>query len=98
MGNLVCTYIFRGEGETCTYEMDTTDLLYIEQWSEDYTNRMHFKSVERGHCWQTGPSLADRFELITPENSKSNATWHKNTGLETNKTLNKSCTVKARIK
>lgn len=74
MGNLVCTYIFRGAGETCTYEMDTTDLLYIEQRSEDYTNRMHFKFVERSHCWQTGPSLADTIRVLFLRKNLVNST------------------------
>lgn len=54
--------------------MDTTDLLYIEQWSEDYTNRMHFKSVERGHCWQTGPSLADTIRVLFLRKNLVNST------------------------
>lgn len=66
-------YIY-GAGETCTYEMDTTDLLYIEQCSEDYTNRMHFKSVERGHCWQTGPSLADTIRVLFLRKNLVNST------------------------
>lgn len=54
--------------------MDTTDLLYIEQCSEDYTNRMHFKFVERSHCWQTGPSLADTIRVLFLRKNLVNST------------------------